>query len=166
MSSVTIKDGTCDAMDKIRSMNDKALTEAAIIAAGECIVRCPVDTGHLRGSITYVTKNARGRAEAQNCWPGKKGSKIRKGRKTPDICREDQRSHPGMVEGVPESGSAYVGTNVSYAPHVEYGTKLQKAQSFMRTGMTAAAPKVKVRMEEELGRNIPVTRFEERTHVV
>lgn len=165
MNTVVFKDGSKDAMEKIRNLGDAALTEAAIIAAGECIVRCPVDTGHLRGSISYITKNGQGRSE-DNCWPGKPGAKIRKGRKTPDKCREDQRSHPGMMEGSAISGEAFIGTNVSYAPHVEYGTKFQKAQSFMRTGMTTAAPKIESRLRQRLGEEIKVTRFEEVTNAV
>ena len=32
---------------------------------------------------------------------------------------------------------AIIGTNVEYAPYVEYGTRRQKEQSFLRTGLDA-----------------------------
>lgn len=88
-----------------------ALTEAAIQLEGEIAIRTPVDTGHLRASISHMAPG--GRSE--------KGG--------------------GRLEGMlPSDSAAYVGTNVEYAPYVEYGTKYQKAQPYMRTGYAAAKP--------------------------
>ncbi len=140
MSEVRIMDGSRDALEKIAGLRDIALTESAITVEGECIVRCPVDTGHLKGSISRKVCLSTGSVEGTD--------------------QEDG------VKGAPEVGEAVVGTNVSYAPHVEYGTKFQRAQPFMRTGAVAAEPKVKQIFRNRLGQQVNVTRFEGETHVV
>lgn len=140
MSEVTIKDGSADALEKICSLRDIALMESAIVVEGECIVRCPVDTGHLRGSISRKVGLSKGEV---------RGSSKNDG-----------------IEGSPHTGEALIGTNVSYAPHVEYGTKYQKAQSFMRTGAVASEPKIRQVFIQRLGQEVKVTRIEEKTHVV
>ena len=67
-----------------------------------------VRTGRLRASITYATKTAhsQGDAEAE---------------------AEDYEMH-----GQPEDGEVYVGTNVEYAPYVEFGTSKTRAKPFLR----------------------------------
>ena len=140
MSEVIFRDGSKDALSKIGTLRDVALMESAIVVDGECIVRCPVDTGHLRGSISRKVRLSTGSIEGTDPEEG--------------------------VEGSPGVGEAVVGTNVSYAPHVEYGTKFQRAQPFMRTGAVAAEPKVKQIFRNRLGQQVNVTRFEGETHVV
>ena len=158
---VRFMDGSKEAVSEIGRLRDAALMEGAIAAAGECIVRSPVETGHLRASITYIVQTSSGDGDVPNCWPGKKGTKIRKGRRTPDVCREDGQSHPGGMEGFSCPGVAYIGTNVSYAPHVEYGTRNQKAQPYMRSGMVAAAPQIEKIFERRLGQPVEVTGMED-----
>lgn len=58
---------------------------------------CPVDTGRLRNSITYVL----------------------------DVPKKE----------------VYIGTNVEYAKHVEFGTHKQRAQPFLRPAALAVAKK-------------------------
>lgn len=99
--SFTFLDNTEPSYKQIKKEIDKGLTEGAIYAEGNCIIRCPVDTGKLRGSISYKTNI----------------------------------SQLGQLEGSAKSGDAYIGTNVEYAPHVEYGTVKQPAQAFLRTGI-------------------------------
>lgn len=167
MTANTIfKDGTKAAIEQIKKNRDAALMESAIAAAGECIVRCPVDTGHLRASITYIVQTSSGGGDVPNCWPGKKGTKIRKGRRTPDVCREDGQSHPGGLKGFSSPGEAYIGTNVEYAPYVEYGTKYQKAQPYMRPGAVASEKAIASIFEEKLGVPVTVTKIEEKNHGV
>ena len=160
---VRFMDGSKEAFSEIERLRDVALMEGAILAAGECIVRCPVDTGHLKASITYIVQTAKGGGDVPNCWPGKKGTKIRMGRRTPDVCREDGQSHPGGMEGLSSPGISYIGTNVSYAPHVEYGTKRQEPQPYMRPGMIAAAPQIERIFERRLGQPVEVKSVEEKT---
>lgn len=140
MSEVTIRDGSEDALQKISDLRDIALVESAIIMEGECIVRCPVDTGHLRGSISRKIRLGNGSVQGETKTDG--------------------------IDGVPEAGEAVVGTNVSYAPHVEYGTKYQRAQPFMRSGAVAAVPKIKDLFQKRLGQPVRVSRYKEETHAV
>lgn len=48
--------------------------------------------------------------------------------------RQSITASSAMLDGRCPSGEAEVGTNVEYAPYVEYGTRYQKAQPYMRTG--------------------------------
>lgn len=140
-AEVTMKDGSKDALEQIEKLRDLALVEGAIIIEGECIVRCPVDTGRLRGSITRRVRLGDGSVLAA---AGKDGLG-----KDPD-----------------RRGEAHIGTNVEYAAHVEYGTRFQKAQPYMRPGAVAALPKVERRFSERLGERIRITRLEEQRHDV
>lgn len=140
MSQVTIRDGSEDARRKISALRDTALVEGAVILEGECIVRCPVDTGHLKGSISRKVHLGDGSIQGETM--------------------------PDGIDGVPKAGDAVVGTNVSYAPHVEYGTKYQKAQPFMRSGAVAAVPKIKDLFQKRLGQPVTVSRYKEETHAV
>ena len=67
----------------------------------------PVDTGRLRGSITYATQRKTGQVTA----PAQSG---------------DEVSRPT------DEHTLHVGTNVEYAPHVEYGTVRSQAQPYLR----------------------------------
>lgn len=88
----------------------RALTEAALHLESEIAIRTPVDTGRLRASISHIAPL--GRSEEG-------GGRL---------------SGPGAVN------AAYVGTNVAYAPYVEFGTRYMAAQPYMRTGYAAAKP--------------------------
>lgn len=46
---------------------------------------------------------------------------------------------------------AEIGTNVEYAPYVEYGTKRMKAQPFMRTGAEASKDAIVDLFKKRLG---------------
>jgi len=112
MSTVKFVDNSEKIKAEVERQRDIALVEAAIAVQGNCIVRCPVDTGRLLGSIGYITgSGARGGGEE-------------------------------TVQGEPKSGEAVIGTNVEYAAHVEYGTKFQHAQPYMRTGFDASKKSV------------------------
>lgn len=112
MSTVKFVDNSEKVKADVLKQRDIALVEAAIAVQGECVVRCPIETGRLKGSIGYITgSGARGGGEE-------------------------------TVQGNPASGEAVIGTNVEYAAHVEYGTKFQPAQSYMRTGFDASRKSV------------------------
>ena len=116
MSSKTgFEDNTNKVKKEIEDSVAIGLTECAIQLEGEIAIRTPVDTGHLRASISYIAPRRRS--------PDEEGS--------------------GRLQGDTDSKTAYVGTNVEYAPYVEYGTKRMKAQPYMRTGLDAARPALK-----------------------
>lgn len=105
-----MRDGKKITKDPLVAATQKWLLEAAITIENQAIYLSPVRTGRLRGSITYATRTRRSRVR----FPAKD---------------EDAIKPPT------DPLVAYVGTNVEYAEHVEYGTKRQKRQSFLRLGL-------------------------------
>ena len=85
-----------DNSDLIEQATDEAIARAleamGLQAEGYAKMKCPVDTGRLRNSITHTYDEA------------------------------EQK--------------AYIGTNVEYAPYVEYGTSKTKAQPFLEPAVT------------------------------
>jgi HK97 gp10 family phage protein len=79
---------------------ETALEAVGIYVEGQIIELCPVKSGRLKGSITYATKTNK--------------SNVRSPAKS-----EDGISHDGSQDTV------LIGTNVEYAPYVEYGTGLE-----------------------------------------
>ena len=134
--SVRFEDTSDGIRKEIEERKKRALTEAAIQLEGEIAIRTPVDTGHLRASISHIAPWSSGHYDGERCYKGKPGTKVHKGQKKPGYCREDE--HPGTLQGMKDENAAYVGTNVEYAAYVEYGTRYQKAQPYMRTGFAAA----------------------------
>ncbi len=93
----------------MRKVVDKA-TAVAMVTIGLGLQRAakllaPVKTGRLKASITYATKTDRSLVEAE--------------------------ASPGDAVSTPRRKyRVYVGTNVEYAPHVEYGTNQMRKLSF------------------------------------
>lgn len=67
-----------------------------------------VDTGRLRGSVTYATVNSHSSGQSPA-----EGS--------------DYATH-----GTPERGEVVIGTNVEYAPYIEFGTSKMAARPYLR----------------------------------
>ncbi len=97
----------------------KGLTEAAMVVEGQAVRLCPVGQypagsgrvgGRLRGSITYAIRGQRSNPSGP-------------------ADRKDGVSEPS------EEYVAHVGTNVEYAPYVEYGTVKMKRQPYLRPAM-------------------------------
>ena len=99
---------------------DRALTLSAIKVQGKAVRLTPVDTGRLRGSITYVVSGGR-----EN-FPEGTGQLSLGG---------------GRVVSAPK-GQAIIGTVVTYAPYVEFGTRRQQAQAFMLPAFESSIPDI------------------------
>ena len=97
------------AMDKAI---EKALVTAGVILERQAVALTPVDTGRLRGSITYRTQRKESRLDAP-------------------ATAKDQVSRPAR------KWTLHVGTNVEYAPHLEYGTVKMGAQPYLRPALNA-----------------------------
>lgn len=80
---------------------EEALVGLGMIGVTQARTMCPVDTGKLRASITWKTKKNEGS----------------KGRATEPV-RDDE-----IVETPDKDGVLIIGTNVEYAPYVEYGSE-------------------------------------------
>lgn len=77
-------------VEAVEKATTHALNTAAILVGGAATTLCPVDTGNLKGSLTFV------------------------------------------VDG----REAHIGTNVEYAPYVEYGTsKMPGGKPFLRPAL-------------------------------
>jgi HK97 gp10 family phage protein len=96
--------------DKWEKAMDRALPTIGLFLQGEAMVRVPVKSGRLRGSLTYATHRG--------------GNAIRHPAKSGD-----------SVQRPWDKDEVWVGTNVEYAPYVEYGTKFSKKQPYLRPAM-------------------------------
>ncbi len=64
--------------------------------------------------------------------------------------RASINSRSSLLTGHKE-GEAEVGTNVEYAPHVEYGTKYQRPKPFLRTGAEDSKYDIEAIFHKRLG---------------
>ena len=107
------------------------LLKVAIVIEGRAVANVPVDTGRLRGSITYALQ---GRAIG--------------------VTRQSQVSGEANVgDGVSkpsENNVAHIGTNVEYAQHVEFGTFKMTKQPFLRPALDASRSDVQRIMQKEI----------------
>ena len=92
------------------SLIEKALTEIGIVIEGQAELLAPRDTGRLAGSITYATRQGQSQARA----PATNRDRIRKPTSKHEV---------------------NIGTNVEYAPYIEYGTRRGKKQSYLRSAL-------------------------------
>lgn len=123
MLKIRFEDNTQNVKKATEKKRAKALTNAAIYLERQIVLKTPVDTGHLRASISFISELASSQSKVI----------------------EDE-----TLLGTATVGVAYVGTNCTYATHVEFGTKYQKAQSYMRTGHDQAKPVIDKILEREM----------------
>ena len=104
---------------RMKTKRDQALVIVGRQAIGFVKPLVPVDSGFLRSSITFAT--------------------TMKSSAKPRVPAKAKRA--GITEaaekiGSPEEiGHVVIGTNVHYAPHIEYGTVKTSAQPFLRPGI-------------------------------
>lgn len=93
---------------------------------------CPVDTGRLRNSITWTDKDEQSKPNTSGGEPAK---------------ASDYRRHKK-----PEESTVYIGTNVEYAPYVEYGdyNHTTGKNHFLRDAATNHSEHYKAIMEAAL----------------
>lgn len=97
---VTVTDNSKQVLSEFDKKLDMGLNAIGVSAERYAKKQCPVDTGRLRNSITYATRSYSGRGKyldnMQNIY------------------------NDASAKGTPEKGVVYIGTNVEYAPAVEY----------------------------------------------
>ena len=102
---------------------DRALEAWGLQAENHAKARCPVDTGLLRNSITHAQGGKQ--AAIKTYHAGNAGGAMLKGGKV--VKKKDVTSGASMGVGYytgtapNEEHTMFVGTNVEYAPPVEYG---------------------------------------------
>ena len=114
-------------VDPIQRAAKRALSKIGVIVSGYAISLCPVQTGRLRGSITYAMTSKQSAVRS----PATAKDKIRK---------------PSRYDEL------YLGTNVEYAQHIEYGTRHAGAQPFLRPAIDHNKRAIKEIFAKELKR--------------
>ena len=94
------KDNTLQVLQGSKEQIQKGFNAIGATAVSHAQRGCPVDTGRLRNSISYITQTKQG---GQNSATGAKA-------KTEDHA----------PRGIPEKNAVYIGTNVEYAAVQEY----------------------------------------------
>ena len=108
-----------DIPKSVKDAANKFLEAAGIAVAGQAKELCPVDSGRLRGSITWATN--------------KKGSQT--------------EAPSGPEDGIKQRSVAYevaIGSNVIYAEYMEYGTaRMPTGKPYLRPALRMLKGKLK-----------------------
>lgn len=126
---VEVEDHSDEVLEELDKKVLAALEACGLAAEGYAKRLCPVDTGRLRGSITYATQKSHGSGQ------------------------EPATPEDYEPQGTPEKGSVYIGTNVEYGPAIELGTSRQKAQPFLKPAIANNTGKYKQIFEQYLKGN-------------
>lgn len=94
------QDNTALVLAATHKQVQNGLNAIGLTAATHAKRNCPVDTGRLRNSITFASETKTGGSNSDS---GAKAS-----------------SNDTARHGIPEGNAVYIGTNVEYAPAVEY----------------------------------------------
>lgn len=100
----------------------KALLGAAVIVHGQAVELAAVDTGNLKNSLSWTTGGKVGGLNSVGGTPASPGD---------------------GVNASQDEDTAYIGTNVEYAPHVEFGTSKAAAQPYLRPALDVMEADVK-----------------------
>ena len=112
--SFSFKDHSKEMLEQMTAQVEKALEMCGMTAEGYAKKLCPVDTGLLRNSITHAIS---GGPTAISDYKDNKGDK-----------------QGFYTDSMPEDTNmtAYIGSNVEYAPYVELGSSRNRAQPYMK----------------------------------
>lgn len=110
ISIIKIEDHTDDVMAEVQKRVKKALGLMGEVVEGYAKEDCPVDTGLLRNSITYAISGEKPAMSTYHADKASPDGTYRVGRYT-------------QTAGNANDPCVYVGTNVEYAPYVEFGEK-------------------------------------------
>ena len=132
MSNFKMTSHKDEVLDELDSKVEIALEKIGLRAETHAKKYCPVDTGRLRNSISHLVSGQGQKTveyKVMEYYTTKAGEKSKK-RKTVNYSYKT-----GDASG-DNSNSVYIGTNVEYAPHVEFGTSKQKAQPYLKPAVT------------------------------
>ena len=113
VTRVEIEDHSDEVLAELNKKIGNALEAIGAQAEMHAKANCPVDTGRLRNSITFVTGKVQGTPNTSDGAPAEPG---------------DYKKH-----AEPSPDTVYIGTNVEYAPFQEY---FGKKAHFLRNAMT------------------------------
>lgn len=135
MANVEITNHYADVEKALQAAMDKAAMMCGMVAetaAKQSLTASgAVDTGYLRNSVTFGI-GGKPPHISQYSGKGKKGKPARTG------------GYGGSLpaDSDPDERTVYVGTNVEYAPEIEFGTSRMAARPFIRTAFSDNLGKV------------------------
>lgn len=134
MSSIKFTDNSPEVRRAFEAAMARGLEVIGMVAethAKEAITRQrAVDTGRLRNSITYAVKKREGEIVAYQ--------------------DDEGRGYDHTIGWGIEKDEVYIGTNVEYAPYVEYGTSAMGARPFIRPAATEHSKEYKQIMKDSM----------------
>lgn len=129
--SVRVEDHSADVIKALGEQATRALASIGVEAATYAQKDCPVDTGRLRNSIAWAVKGSSGGGTASVSGDGS----------------------PSTPNSEPEENSVYIGSNVEYAPYVEFGEKAHHQSGsahFLKNAATNHSDRYKAIMQAAL----------------
>ena len=133
--SVDFKDNSPEVLARIAEAIDNGLEICGQRAETYAKALCPVDTGLLRNSITHLASGAQMSAMGYHAKYG--SNRNAKGKRVLATSRNAGtvkvgRYDAGVAIGEKEDHEMYIGTNVEYAPYVEFGARSMKPRPYIR----------------------------------
>lgn len=147
-------------LDELGVAIPRALEAAGLLIEGYAKAKCPVDTGLLRNSITHALGGQEAAIKVYHA-DSAKGAVVKGGKKLKTY-KTGAATSMGWYEGTapPEENTVFIGTNVEYAPYVEYGHMLpgstgksgsiKSGAHFLQSAMTGHPKKVEQIIEQAL----------------
>ena len=130
MAEMKVKDNTQQVINETTEAIQRALIKCGGKMERYAKLMCPVDTGLLRNSITYVTATHAGSTFklVENAEGG--------GTRFTSSSTGATRYGAQPAAETDEDNIVIVGTNVHYAPYVEFGGHKRKGKYFIRRAVT------------------------------
>lgn len=125
--------------DAMLAAAKRALTKIGIGLERQAVAITPTRHGRLRGSITFATREIQSKVR-----PARPAS----GYEAINPMESDAVSTPG------DDYTLHVGTNVEYAPYVEYGTVHTSPQSFLKRSLDIHRVQIDVTYAQEISKEL------------
>ena len=142
-------------LDELELSIPRALETVGLLMEGYAKVACPVDTGLLRNSITHALGGQQAAIKVYHATSAT-GQKVKNGKKLKTYA-PGAATAMGFYTGTApnEKDTVFVGTNVEYAPYVEYGHMLPSGtqvpgEHFLEKAVTGHTKKYEKAIEAAL----------------
>lgn len=149
--SLKLTDNTAEVLKALDSQVERALEAVGLQAEGYAKMLCPTDTGLLKNSITHAVagKSASISSYKSNSTHASTAATQRAGTAGKNVNPVKTGKYSGSI-GTSDEKAVYVGSNVFYAPYVEYGTSRMKAQPYIKPAIEEHVDEYKQIFEEYL----------------
>ena len=144
VTSISLTDNTAEVLKALNSQVNKALEAVGMQALNYTTMLCPTDTGLLKNSLTYAVAGKP--ASISNYQSNRSHADTSATQKAGTAGKQVNPIRSGKYDGTigeATEKAVYVGTNVEYAPYVEYGTSRNAAQPFIKPAIEDHAQEYK-----------------------